>query len=291
MSYPYIGIFADGSEQWCKKVGLRFPSFNEEEKSFYAQVRQGNKLFEKSYEEYKELLLKNLDEIDRYFCSKRRWKGKFLKYYNVGTDVIGNEYCGNTILCSIYIPIKTFGNEEAELFLRDMNHIAGRLAAQFRCTELPVYKYNDNLVVEFKDYHFFKSSPLKTNTDLAFVLFSVLCSINYVTQFIENCFVDEIPQKLKYAYLQYYYLCDFIKDLNQTNRTNYYLSNHLYNRNFRNCLAHYGLGQYLNEDEIIEDDLLKGLTYKAFDKDYVTTKSELYNALNNLTDQIKQTIF
>lgn len=32
MSQPYIGIFADGAEQWCKKVGLAAPTFSENEK-------------------------------------------------------------------------------------------------------------------------------------------------------------------------------------------------------------------------------------------------------------------
>ena len=32
MSIPYIGIFADGAEQWCKKIGLNAPRFNDEEK-------------------------------------------------------------------------------------------------------------------------------------------------------------------------------------------------------------------------------------------------------------------
>lgn len=54
--------------------------------------------------------------------------------------------------------------------------------------------------------------------------------------------------------------------------SNFMLNSSYKNRNFRNCIAHYGLGQYLNETEIVEDDLLKGLTYKAFDLDYFSTK-------------------
>ena len=33
-----------------------------------------------------------------------------------------------------------------------------------------------------------------------------------------------MPQKYKYAYLQYYYLCDFIDELNIANNTNYYIN-------------------------------------------------------------------
>ena len=48
MSMPYMGIFTEGSEQWCKKVGVRAPEFDIEEKSFYSQIRQRHKIFEKS---------------------------------------------------------------------------------------------------------------------------------------------------------------------------------------------------------------------------------------------------
>ena len=41
------------------------------------------------------------------------------------------------------------------------------------------------------------------------------------------------------------------------------LNSSLKNRGIRNCLAHYGLGQFLSEDDVIEYDVLKGLTYKA----------------------------
>lgn len=59
------------------------------------------------------------------------------------------------------------------------------------------------------------------------------------------------------------------------------------NREFRNCLAHYGLGQYLNESELNSDDILKGLTQKAFDLDYLSTKNKLYSILDNFVIQLK----
>ena len=39
MSIPYIGIFADGAEQWCKKIGLNAPRFNDEEKEYYEALK------------------------------------------------------------------------------------------------------------------------------------------------------------------------------------------------------------------------------------------------------------
>lgn len=291
MSIPYLGLFAYGSEQWCKKVGLNAPQFNLEEKRFYTQIRQGHKLFEKSYEEYYSLLKEKFYESEDYFYSIRSLREKILGYYNVGTDLCNGQFCGNTILCSMYIPIKTLGNENSGPWLRDMNYVSGKLAAYFGCTEFPIYQYNDNIIVKYKDYHFYRYSPLKRNDDLGFLLFSILCSVNYVIEFIENYFTDEIPQKFKYAYLQYFYLCGFVKELNTKNNTKFYLDDKLYNRDFRNCLAHYGLGQYIKEDEIITDDILKGLTNKAFGKSYYDTKAELYRILKDLTEQIKRVIF
>ncbi len=287
MSLPYIGLFADGAEQWSKKIGLNAPAFNPKEKEYYNQLRQSIKMFDKSYDDFSATLLGALKESDDYFYGIRRLREKAFGYYNIGTDLCCDEFCGNTILCSTYMPIKTLGNDSVGPLLKNISIIAGKLSAYFGCTELPTYKYNDNLSVHYKDYHLYKNSPLKMNNNTGFVLFSILCSINYVIEFIEHYFIDEIPQKFKYAYLQYYYLCDFIKGLNNKVGSNYILDDCLYDRQFRNCLAHYGLGQYITENEIDDGDVLKGLTIKAFNKDYIDTKIELYAMLKNLVNQIK----
>lgn len=290
MSQPYIGIFADGAEQWCKKVGLAAPTFNEDEKAYYSALRQGHKLFEKSYGDYMALLIDKLDESDKYFYNIRSPLEKILGYRNVGVDVCNNAFCGNTIICAMYTPVTLLGNQNIGLWIKNISVIVGKLAAFFNCTKLPPYKYDNNFVMKPRDYHFFKDCPLKEKTDFEFLLFSILCVINYITAFIDKCFTDEIPQKFKFAYLEYYYLCDFMKELNAHNCTNFYLDDSLYNRNFRNCLAHYGLGQFLTETEVVETDVLKGLTEKAFNLDYFSTKERLYNFLYRLTEQIEGTI-
>lgn len=290
MCLPYIGLFADGAEQWCKKVGLNTPRFNPSEKVFYTQLRQGCKLWESSYDDYTTLLLKKFTDSGNYFYRKRSLHEKIFGYCNIGTDLYNGEFCGNTILCSMYIPIETLGNEDAGPWIRDMSIFAGKLASSIGCEDFPIYRYNANLDIKPKDYHFYKNSPLKMNDDFGFLLFSILCTINYVIEFIENYFIEEIPQKFKFAYLQYYYLCDFIKKLNVQENTDFYIDNCLYDRNFRNCLAHYGLGQYMSETEILSTDILKGLTNKAFGKNYVAAKMELYEILRNLATQIRLVI-
>lgn len=66
MSLPYIGIFADGAEQWGKKVKLNTPRFNSEEKKFYEQVRQSHKLFEKSYQKVKIIFIVYVVYLKKY---------------------------------------------------------------------------------------------------------------------------------------------------------------------------------------------------------------------------------
>ena len=211
MSMPYIGIFADGAEQWSKKVGLNIPRFNTEEKVYYTQLRQAHKLFGRTYQDFMDLLIMKLNESENYFYNIRSLHEKIVGYNNVGTDLCNGEFCGNTILCSMYIPIKTLGNENAGIWIKAMSVVAGKLAASFGCKEYPPYSYNESLTVTYKDYHFYRNSPLKMDNNLGFLLFSILCSINYTIEFIESYFLEEIPQKFKFAYLQYYYLCDFFK--------------------------------------------------------------------------------
>ena len=290
MSQPYIGLFADGAEQWCRKLGLGAPTFNEEEKKYYSSLRLSHKLYEMSYSDYLSVLMTKFKESDLHFYSIRRFRERLLGYYNVGTDFCNGEYTGNTILCALYMPVNTLDNKEIGPWLKNISVVAGRLAAFFNCTNYGPYKYDDSIYVIPKDYHFYKNCPIGEKTELGFLLFSILCSINYAVEFVDKYFAEEIPQKFKFAYLQYYYLCDFITELNVVNETNFFLNDSLKDRAFRNCLAHYGLGQYLSVNDLHSDDILKGLTMKAFGMDYYEAKKCLYDYLSELTSQIKERI-
>lgn len=291
MCQPYIGIFTDGAEQWCRKVNFDAPQFNVIEKQYYARLRQSHKLYELSYSNYSSALMEKLGKSDAHFYELIDFPEKSLEYYNVGTDVCNGHFCGNTILCALYTPIDTLTVEKAGPWLRDISVISGKIAGFFHCLELPLYEHDDTLDVTYEDYHFFNNCPIKNKTELGFILFSVLCSINYAIQFIEHYFIEEIPQKFKFAYLQYYYLCDFIKELNDINGTEFALNDSLKDSGFRNCLAHYGLGPFISEDELNQNDVLKGLTNKAFNIDYAEAKERLFNYLQDLVVQIEEYIF
>ncbi len=290
MSLPYIGVFAHGAEQWGRKTGLNVPKFTNEEKEYYNYIRSCHKIFEKNFFDYSNLLRSKLSESDRYFYSIRSLLEKKIGYFNVGTDLCNGEYSGNTILCSMYIPINTLENKNAGPWIKGMSVVAGKLSATYMGNDLQSYLCDRRVDLNHKDYHFYNNSPLKMNNELGFVLFSILCSINYAIEFVDKILIDETPQKFKFAYLQYYYLCNFINELNIQNGVAFNIDTHLYNKELRNCLAHYGLGQFFSESDVIEDDILKGLTLKAFGADYNTTKAELYLILRNLTFQIKNLI-
>ena len=232
MCQPYIGIFTDGAEKWCRKLGLDAPRFSVEEKKYYTALRNSHKLFELPYVSYISSLTEKFNASDAYFYKIRRLREKILGYYNVGTDLCNGEFCGNTILCAFYTPVDTLNSKEVGPWIRDVSVVSGKLAAFLGCTDFSPYKYDDSIHVKYKDYHFFKNCPLKEKTDLGFLLFSILCSINYAIEFIDKYFVDEIPQKFKFAYLQYYYLCDFITELNTVNGTHFYINNSLKDRDF-----------------------------------------------------------
>ena len=291
MYQPYLGVFVDGARQWCDKVGLSAPHLNEVEIKYYSVLRNGHKFLEKSYDEVSELLVKELIKSDRHFYKIRSLREIIFGYDNVGADICNNKYCGNTLLCAMYNPINVIENEEAGPLIKKLSIIAGKIAAFFGCKCFPPYKYNENIIVSYKDYHFFNKCPLNLKNELGVVLFCLLCSINYVIIFIEDYFIENIPQKFKFAYLQYYYLYSFIQEINRKWKTNLFLDSTLYNRRFRNCLAHYGLGQLLVEKDVVSDDILKGLTNKAFNMEYHLVKKILYGYLKDLTNQIEKYIF
>lgn len=157
MCQPYIGIFADGVEQWCRKVGVEAPSFNNEEKGYYVKLRQAHKLFEMSYKEYETFLVKKFQESDEHFYRICSWREKVVGYYNVGVDECNGEACGNTILCAMYMPFNILDNDKIGLKLKKLSSIVGKLAANFLNTDLTTFSYDDeNNIVKYHDYHFYK---------------------------------------------------------------------------------------------------------------------------------------
>lgn len=67
MSQPCIGLFTDGAEQWCKKLGLGAPQFTDTEKTYYTALRQSHKLYEMPYSDYLSALMMKFKASDNHF--------------------------------------------------------------------------------------------------------------------------------------------------------------------------------------------------------------------------------
>lgn len=291
MSLPYIGIFTHEAEEWGKKVGLKPPNLTKEEKNFYKAMRESHKLFDMEYISLKEKLNTNLNKIDKYFFDNRNLAAKIFGYYNCGADLINGKFCGNTILCATYNPMFDF-EKNIGLYMEQLSVISGRLVGYYGIIDMPKRSLtiDESNKISIKDYHFYKNTPLKNNTADSLVLFSILCSINFCIYFIDNIFVEETSVKFKFAYLQYYYLCEkLIPELNGHSTYKISINKDICNRKLRNCIAHYGLQQVISEQEIL-DDPMKGLTVKLLGLNYTDAKEQLYSNLKDVEMQISKSI-
>ncbi|MCL2360671.1 MAG: hypothetical protein FWC73_02520 [Defluviitaleaceae bacterium] len=289
MLQPFIGLFADGSEQWGRKVGIDTPVFTEKEKNHYTEMRNSIKLFDMNYDELFNKLRNALNESDKYFYDTRTLRSKLSGlYYNAGVDLQGNTFCGNTILCSLYTPFYKFSDEQYGTYIKDTSIVAGKLAAVYGGNSTLPYHVNGNLTFRYEDYHFFSACPRDINSYDDFILFSILCSVNFIRVFINQYFVDEFPTKLRFAYLQYYYLTTLIPQMNQKLATNFTINLQYKNDKFRNCMAHYGLGVALKETDIIESDMFFGLSNQLLDMSYTEIKTAIYSELDLFSEQLTE---
>ena len=290
MLLPYIGIFAHGSEMWGKKVNLDIPIFNEKERQFYTNVRQSHKLFEMNYTKLKEKINLHYKKADYYFQPHKKLFSKTTdKYYNVGYDICNEKYCGNTILIDTYLPDFKFGTNP--IIYKRISIIVGQLVNKYMCGKKEIYNYDVNLNSSMFDFNFSDNKIFVDNSIETFSYFTILCAINFIIEFIDKLFIDEIPQKLKYSYILYYYLCGLVDEINIVDGTKFVIDNTLVDSRFRNCIAHYGLGQIMTSNDIIEDDLFGGLTNKIFNMNYLEVKNFVYEQLQNLEQQIENIIF
>ena len=290
MAVPYFALFVLESEQWAMKMKLNLPIMTDEEKTYYKSIRSSNKMYEQNYNDVLKSVENKFIEHDEYFYKIRTTFSKISgKYYNVGLDFCNGKICGNTVLCGIYRPTLLLSSYEPN-YIKNISIIVGKLTGLFLDDQSQLYCINETVRTSNQDI---SATDLFNNTYSIgenLCLFNIKCQINFLIIFLENIFLFEIPQKLKFSYLLYYYLCDFIKDLTVNLKVCLSIDRALYNRNFRNCIAHYGLGQFMTAEDLIEDDLLFGLTKKTFDKTYFEVKKFIYSQLRSVEKQISKLI-
>lgn len=290
---PYFSLTMDGAEAWVTAMNhtnpgvIEAPRFSQKEKIFYDTARQSIKLWEMPYEEVSKLLEMHYAESDDYFSSLCKPIAKWLRLYDIfGADLTKDgHFCGNTILAAVYLPGYNHGDSEYGPNLRDLAVIGGEYIRAFEAIE--AYATNNELCFRYCDYGGFVKSPVGNTFSYRFVLFSILCQVNYILYAVDQYIVPEVSTKLRFAYILYYYLCDVLPHINATHGTSFTLNRSLYSQEFRNAMAHYKVGVYLKEHEIVPDDPMYGMTQKAFERDYYQTKNEIMRELESLSSQLE----
>ena len=288
---PYYALLIKGAEEWRSSVHrvnpnlVPAPLFNEEQLKFYNLARESIKLWDKPYKTLREMIREEYEQADRYFSSVCKPIARVLRLYDVfGVYTANGICCSNTVLGSMYLPGCHLGNEQYGPYIRDMAYVSGLYVAEFNALE--AYGVNQLMLFEDHDYGGLIKSPVGNVFSDRFVLMTMLCQINFILQCVDRFVVDEIPAKLRFAYVLYYYICKVLPDINHVHGTTFNMDVSLYDDGFRNAMAHYKIGVYLKEDEIITDDLMFGMTQKAFGLDYLSTKNRVYRELDSLGRQI-----
>ena len=291
---PYQSLIIDGAEAWvaamnnAKPGSIDAPRFTQKEKLFYDAARQSIKLWEMPYEEVYALLETRYAESDDFFSSLCKPIAKHLRLYDIfGADLTEDgHFCGNTILGAVYLPGYNHGDSEYGPNLRDMAVIGGKYIPIFGAME--AYEINANLHFHYRDYGGFMKSPVGNEFSYHFVLLSILCQVNFILYAVDQYIVPEIPTKLRFAYILYYYLCDILPQINVAHGTSFTLNRAYYSQEFRNAMAHYKIGVYLKAHEIVLNDPMFGMTQKAFGFDFCQAKTMIYRELMFLSMQIEK---
>lgn len=287
---PYMGIVIDGAEEWVKainnssKVKLEIPLFSESEQVFYEKMRNSIKMWQNDYSTIYDILKEAYYISDDYFGNICKPIAKKMKLYDIfGVDRANGIICGNTILCYYYTPSFSYDGNYGE-YIRAMSVIGGKYIKLFDATK--EYPVDTSMKYDVCDYGGFVKSPVGNAFSDKFVLFSVLCQINFIICCVDSWVREEISTKMRFAYLLYYSLLHIIPQINLKLNTNLVINSKWESWQFRNAMAHYKLGIALKDEELFSEDKLFGLTHKYFELDYLTVKKEIMQELESLACQI-----
>lgn len=285
---PYLGLVTDGVEQWSKKVGKKDISvFTAKEKDYYIALRNSIKLWQTNFCELN-LQLKNIYHLnDDYYAGVCQPIAREQNFYDIYAGYIINGYfCDNTILDSIYTPYFKFCVDGK--YIQSMISFLGKLISEYGADRRPHLKVDTTMQLEKQDYcGFFPSPTGHREYHESFLLFSIMCSINFLIFGVNQYVVDETPTKLRFAYVQYFYLVKLIKEINNALSCNFELDSRWYNTDMRDCLAHYGLGSVLKQSEVDKTDEFGGLTNKLFQCKWQILEKNIFEELFKLSEQLR----
>ncbi len=205
------------------------------------------------------------------------------KLYDIyGVDRANGVVCGNTILCFYYNPLYSF--EDNGEFIKNMAEIGGKYVAIMGA--MNEYTVDSSIKFDTKNYGGFQKSPVGNKFSDKFVLFSILCNLNFLLYGVEGWVKDETLTKLRFMYLLYYSLLELIPQINRKLNTKFRMNGLWNSREFRNAMTHYKLGVALKKEELVPEDMMYGLTIKYFGTTYIETKKSIIGELEQLAYQL-----
>lgn len=176
--------------------------------------------YDKMYQELKTLY----EESNQYFSSLCRPIARIFHLYDIfGVDLVNRQYCGNTILGAFYAPRYKFRNDSAQYgeHIKNMMEIGGKYVVVFDAEK--EYETDPSMLFTYKDYGGFVKSPVGNKFSDRFMLFSLLCQIQFALICIDQFIMEECATKLRFLYLQYYYAVDMIEQYNRKTGANIFI--------------------------------------------------------------------
>ena len=293
---PILGLYIEGAAKWLKsnsELKNIVPKMNSECKIFYEKLRQNTKFYGEDIVDIEKELRGQFNQADDYFSQSINIFNKAIDIHdNYGVTFLAQNNTkipiANTIDFANLLPDFTFDLEYA-IKLKDYLFYAGSFISKILGKDLMIeknlYKIDKKIKFVNKDYGFFMRSRIKKKYNQNFILFNLICNINFILYGLNQLIIEDVPIKLRATYLLYYYLCSINSEINDYFNTSFKIDNRYSDRTVRNALAHYGLYQALGDD-IIEDDLFGGLTNKYFNLNWINLLKELNNILLDYRDKI-----
>ncbi len=272
---PYIALVINESLKWCGNCKIKIPELSNEEKFVIKRLRAKCKFYTSdakySFDEHKKRL-KEAIMIEKNYYRNQSWLAKQLYkcgiIKDVGAYLLNGRYIGNTILYSDYF--ESFKDKQKSVYeskqeIYNFSVSLGRILQSIIIT-LDGKRYeckNDymNLSKEhnYKDYFldncFFYSGDLDK-----MMLFNILCSINFITDYLDRILADNSSLLFRIKYLTLYHALESLEELISLKIDD----NAFLKRDFRNSMAHYGLFKALKENNIIENVKMFGLIESNF---------------------------
>ncbi len=266
---------------------------NDEFSKFYEKLRLNTKFYEKSLCDVNSCLKNKYDYMSNYFYNL---VVKFLRpfgiHYRYGVTFLlkdGKEFpISNTINSAVILPGFSLSKEYNQYLLKNFVY-AGEILAKILGEDIVKSKnlFTIDKDTKFKDidYGYFRRCDFSLDYNENFILFNLICNINFILYGLNQLIIEDAPIKLRATYLLYYYLCSINSEINDYFNTSFNIDDRYSDSKVRNALAHYGLYQALGDD-IIEDDLFGGLTNKYFNLNWINLLKELNNILLDYRDKI-----